>query len=129
MSWSKLNATEVQAVRMGLHLSVSEASEWVAGHTSPRTWQRYEDGTRSVPDDIDMELYALSQIAEEQFDILHQQATNAMLNKDILSIPYYKTLEEWIAAKPNSKPVLWRIHQSVASRAFREFGSAVELIS
>ena len=58
MSWSKLNAAEVQAVRMGLHLSIPEAAEWVAGHTNPRSWQRYETGERDVPPDIDAELYA-----------------------------------------------------------------------
>lgn len=128
MSWSELNNLEVQAIRIGLHLTVSEAAEWVAGHTSPRTWQRYEDGTRSVPDDIEMELYALSQIAEEQFDALHEQAATALLNKTILALPYYKSIDDWLAAKPNSKPVLWRIHQSVVYRIFREFGSTVKLV-
>ena len=33
------------------------------------------------------------------------------MNKEVLSLPYYKTLEEWITANPNSKPVLWRIQK------------------
>ena len=128
MSWSKLSAAEVQAVRMGLHLSVSEAAEWVANHKKPRTWQRYEDGTRAVPDDVDMELYALSQLVEEQFETLHEQATTAYLNNQVLKLPFYKTLNDWLLANTDVKPVLWRIHQSVVSRIFREFGSCIALI-
>ena len=128
MSWSKLNAAEVQAVRMGLHLSIPEAAEWVAGHTNPRSWQRYETGERDVPLDIDAELYVLSQIAEDQFEYLHEQVVAAITADSILTLKYYKNIEEWQAENPDKKPVLWRIHQSVASRIFREFGSAIELI-
>ena len=128
MSWSKLNAAEVQAVRMGLHLSIPEAAEWVAGHTNPRSWQRYETGERDVPPDIDAELYALSQIAEDQFEYLHEQVVAAIAADRILTLKYYKSIDEWLAENPDKKSVLWRIYQSVVSRIFREFGSSVELI-
>lgn len=134
MSWSKLNPTEIQAVRTGLHLSVKEASEWVAGHRSPRTWQRYEDGTRIIPDDVDNQLYALSQQAEELFEIFHEQAFKSINKGLILQINYYratsgeKISSAWVAAHGDSSPVNWRIHQSVVSRIFREFGSFIDLI-
>lgn len=134
MGWSSLTPPEIQAVRTGLHLSVKEASEWIAGHTSPRTWQRYEDGTRSIPNDIEMELYALAQQTEELFEELHEQAFSASQEGRILQLKYYRVIGDekisshWVDEHGTDASVNWRIHQSVVSRVFREFGSAVELV-
>ncbi len=128
MSWSKLTPAEVQAVRMSLHLSVKEASEWIANHKTPRTWQKYEQGSAPIPDDIDEELYACSQVAEKLFDKIHDQAFEASEAGKILQLKFYRDREDWVAQHGENFPINWRIHQSVVARVFNEFGSDVELI-
>lgn len=134
MAWDKLSPAELQAVRSGLHLSVKEASEWIAGHSTPRTWQKYEKGDAPIPDDIDLEMYGLSQIAEKLFDELHEQAFQHSESGETLTLRFYRSeapgevSRQWIADNGPENPVNWRIHQSVVSRIFREFGSVVTLI-
>ncbi len=128
MSWSKLTPDELYLVRNTLHLSVAEAAEWVAGHTNPRTWQRYEAGTVNIPDDIDMEIYALTQHAEQLFSELHSKACLAEQASEVLKLPCYREYEAWIAEKGAKAPALWRVYQSVIARIFIEFGSSVELV-
>lgn len=43
---------ELQAARQLLFLSVKEASFYIAGHSTPRAWQRYENGTRAIPSEV-----------------------------------------------------------------------------
>lgn len=128
MSWDKFNPSELQATRIGLHLSIKEASEWVAGHTSPRTWQRYESGDNNIPADIHYEMECLAEGSEKLFEELHELAFKASEADEILTIKYYKEQKEWIAEKGSEHPADWRIHQSVAARIFREFRGNVILI-
>ena len=109
-------------------LTVQEAAKWIAGHSSPRTWQRYEGGTRNMPDSIEIELYALSQQCEIIFDEIYEKALSALDNNKILTLKFYQKLDEYLDDHPKNKPITWRIYQSAASRIFREFGSRVELV-
>ena len=128
MSWDKLNPSELQATRLGLHLSIKEASEWIAGHTSPRTWQRYESGDNNIPADIHVEMEGLVEHAEKLFEDLHDQAFQAEKSSETLTLNYYKDQTDWIAENGEEYPINWRAHQSVAARIFREFRGNVVLI-
>ncbi len=127
MSWSELTPVELQAVRMSLHLSVKEASEWIANHTTPRTWQKYEQGTATIPGNIDEEMYVLSQIAEEQFARLHTKAFATYEDGRVIKLRFYRNRADWIKDHGSENPVRWRMHQSVIARVFNELGSCVEL--
>lgn len=115
MSWSKLNNHELQAMRKLLMLDVSEAAQWI-GKVSNRTWQYWEAGRNKVPDDVDMEMYALIQQRNELIEELGDQNT----------LPYYHAFEDYQAAYPDHNPMQWRLHQSAVSFLF-SLGGDIQL--
>lgn len=124
MCWAQLNNSELQAMRKLLMLDVSEAAEWI-GNVTPRTWQRWESGDRSIPSDIDMEIYGLIQIRNKMIDELTGwQVEN---HGELLKMKYYHTFEQFEADHEGANRVTWRIHQAAVSFVFSE-GGEVELI-
>lgn len=143
MSWSQLNNLELAAMRRALFLDVSEAAEHI-GKVAARSWQRWEDGTRSVPPDVDEEVYRLIQVRSEMTDYLVEQ----QVKHGAKSMPYFKTFEEYQSAEilfpayhdgedgryemtlkkegQGSVPE-WRLYQSSVAFVFAELGD-IEII-
>ena len=119
MSWAKLNNHELQAIRKALMLDVSEAAELI-GKVSARTWQYWESGGRSIPDDIDMEMYGLIQLRDNLID----EFTIYMLDseEEEIEIKYYHSFDEWLEDGRVDNRVEWKIWQSAASFMFVEEG-------
>jgi hypothetical protein len=122
MSWSGLNNFELQALRKLLCLDVSEAAELI-GKVSNRTWQYWEAGRNNIPDDIDMEMYALTQWRNNLIDNTLEEFG---LLGDIGVIRWYHTFESFIVDHPSSNKLFWRLHQSTLAYLFAE-GGEVEL--
>jgi hypothetical protein len=109
-----MNQYEIQAVRKLLFFSVEEAATLVA-NVQPRTWQRWEDGTRNVPEDVAHKLCDLLAwrsaailAAETQIDAaadLHGEAER-------ITLFWFESLADWLGENPD-KPEYWRPHQSV----------------
>lgn len=119
MSWAKLNNHELQAIRKTLMLDVSEAAELI-GKVSARTWQYWESGGRSIPDDIDMEMYGLIQLRDNLID----EFTIHLLDseEEEIEIKYYHSFDEWLEDGRVDNRVEWKIWQSAASFMFVEEG-------
>lgn len=97
---------ELQAARKLLMLEVSEAAKEI-GNCTPRTWQRWEDGTYSVPDDV----------AGEVSDLLLIRANKI---EDAKPQKWYRTIEDYAAATGKRTVTFWRITQSVYAHQLAE---------
>ena len=106
-------------------LVVKEAAELIALHSNARTWQRYEDGTRNIPDEIGESIYALIQ---RRIDIIAELTEQQCQLEDgeTLKLRYYHSFDEWRADHPGVSKINWRIHQSAVAYIFSESGN-VEL--
>lgn len=120
MSWNKLNNHELQAVRKLLMLDVAEAAKYI-GKVSARTWQYWEAGRYAIPDDIDMEMYALVQLRNNFMDDLFLSLSDGD------KIKYYHSFEEWVSDGKDDNKISWKIHQSAVSSLFCT-GLDIELI-
>jgi hypothetical protein len=121
MSWAALNNVELQAVRKLLMLDVAEAAECV-GNVSVRSWQYWESGERTIPDDVEMEMYGLLALRNEAIDGIISN------DEDELPQRWYHTFEEFLVDYPASTKAWWRVHQSVVSYLFCE-GGEIELVT
>lgn len=95
---------QLQALRKLLFLDVAEAAALI-GEVTPRAWQRWEQGSRKVPQDV----------ADSMNDwcMLYSQTLNEhRKNKPI----YYKSLDEFEQATGKRNVVTWRITQAVYSQ-------------
>lgn len=112
-----MNNLELQAARKLLMLDVSEAAEEI-GNVSARSWQYWEAGQRSIPEDVTNEIYALLSIRTEQIDELEEllsKTTNSQLQ-----LKYYLSFEQYRDDYPDARKMQWRIQQSVAALYFTE---------
>lgn len=125
MCWSKLTNSELQAMRKLLMLDVVEAAELI-GNVSARSWQRWEDGTRTVPSDIDMEIYALIQMRNDKVGELTEKQIKLEAKGKTLKMKYYHMFDDYIADFKKANKIDWRIHQAAVSFVFSE-GGEVEL--
>lgn len=121
MSSEKMTGVELQAVRRLLFVEASLASRLIAGHTDPRTWQRYESGHANIPSAIDMAMYELLQkrdalVGEFEAKIMR------LADGEKLTLNYYHVLDDYLADHSDSNELYWRLHQSAVSRVFAENG-------
>lgn len=112
-----MNNLELQAARKLLMLDVTEAAEEIAG-VSPRSWQYWESGQRTIPEDVINEMYALLSIRTDKIDQLTdllEKTTDGQL-----LLKYYLSFEQYQDKHPDAKKMQWRIEQSVAALYFTE---------
>lgn len=121
MCWSGLNNFELQAIRKLLMLDVTEAAELI-GNVSTRSWQYWESGERTIPDDVESEMFALSSIRNEIITGV------IVADEDERKQKWYPTFESFAADYPLRNRIMWRIHQSVLSYLFCEVGE-IELLT
>lgn len=112
-----MNNLELQAARKLLMLDVSEAAEEI-GNVSPRSWQYWETGQRSIPEDVTNEMYALLSIRTEQINKLDETLSKTTNNQ--LQLKYCLSFEQYQNDYPDAKKMQWRIQQSVAALYFTE---------
>lgn len=104
-----MNNKELQAIRSLLMISVKEAADHI-GNVSARTWQRWEDGSYNVPDDVAEKMAALA--VKRLLGVAKQAGS--------LELDYYMSLEEYKLEHIDGDLVGWRISQSVAAYFFGE---------
>lgn len=73
--------TELKALRRLFFLDVTEAAQFI-GNCHVRTWQRWEQGTRSIPEDVIKIMNLLKEDRQEILAILQNKGTyeNAKAN-------------------------------------------------
>lgn len=105
-----MNNFELQALRKLLFLDVAEAAKWI-GDVTPRTWQRWEDGTRNLPADVADQMNDWCQLYS---DTLEEKRHN---NRAVV---YYRSLDEFEVATGKRNVVVWRITQAIYSTLLLE---------
>lgn len=118
-----MNNLQLKALRQGLGLTVADASE-LAG-VAKRTFQRWEDGSRAVANDV---AWLIDGMASHYALVLGKMLTDVekvtTYNKDddtkpsriSPTLPFFHTFESFQVATECSKVAYWRIYQSVISQ-------------
>lgn len=117
-----MTASELQALRKFLMLDVKEAAD-VIGNVSPRSWQYWEAGRSSVPDDVADKMSGLlshRQMIIEGIEVQveaysyspHQEAG------DRLEMPYYPSLPYYQQSCPGKGVLEWRAYQSAVAEMY-----------
>lgn len=101
---------ELKALRQILALECSEAAEHIGG-VSTRSWQRWEDGTRPVPDDAANLItdYAAirDRLVEDRYKLFKKTG-------DVITLQFHMSVDEFEAATGKRDVVMWKITNSVA---------------
>ena len=117
-----MNGMTLAALRGILMFSVPEAAELVAG-VAERTWRRWEDGSRSVPDDVADRVHELAAWRAQRVVWLESQLK---LTAAPLALRYFPTLADWTATK-FGEPVYWRPACSAAAEVASRYPDRVVL--
>ncbi len=99
----------LQALRKILMLNVSEASLLIAGLKSSRSWQYWEAGRYSVPDDV---ADAMQVLADRRLIMI---AESEHLDAEAA---YYLSFAKYSLTHKGSSTIDWRLSQSVAAHFF-----------
>lgn len=136
MSQLKLTPTELKAMRQGLGLTVKEAAELAAINVSTRSFQYWEAGKRTIPEDVNIyfSLFAtnyellLSKLTDDIAEFKAQNPlpiTNdsdeyfekiAKVNK--VSLPFFVDFSDFVEVTDNKHVINWRVWQSVVSHLY-----------
>ena len=109
-----MDKTRLQALRRLLFLSRQEAAQWVAaGPDRPngvtdRSWRMWEDGTRTIPDDV---AETIERLVEWRASAIKAQSPTRNRARTLV---WYDTLDAWLSV-PGNTALLWRPQQSVCS--------------
>lgn len=116
-----MNKLRLQALRRLLFFSRQEAALWVAaGADRPqgvtdRSWRMWEDGTRTIPEDVSEKIEALSEWRSAQIKA-HESG-----KKKSPPPVWCDTLSEWLATSGNDA-IFWRPQQSVCAAIYAAQG-------
>lgn len=119
----------LQALRRLLFFSVEEAAELIGG-VSPRSWQYWERGERSIPDDVIDTLRDLCAWRAQAIAAAEKQMAEARRTfgspPDETVLVWYARLADWQSLSGHDA-LLWRPHCSViADLLARHNGRAVQ---
>lgn len=114
----------LQALRRLLFFSIEEAALLI-GDVSPRSWQYWERGERTIPDDVIETVQRLcawraQAIAGAEGSIRDLQARHGQQTESVLV--WYQTLDDW-ATLPAREPLLWRPQCSVVAELAARHGA------
>jgi len=97
---------ELKQLRRLLFLEVSEAAQLI-GECEPRTWQRWEKGDRSIPNDVSRVIQMLALTRLERLQIEFDKADP--------NYCYFDSFYEYKTAGGTGNELKWRLAQSVAT--------------
>lgn len=113
-----MNNKELQALRKLFFLSAAEAAEHIGG-VSARSWQFWESGKYSIPDDV---AGRMLQLAQRRLNMI--ETCEDLMNEHTEAIEvtqqYYIALESFTARHPGATLIDWRIAQSVSAYFYGE---------
>lgn len=101
-----MTSAELKQLRRLLFIDVAEAAKYI-GSCETRTWQRWEQGSRPIPNDVEQTMQMLCLTRHERLE-LEPEAGNP-------NYTYFETYEEYQAANGGGNPLMWRLAQSVAA--------------
>ena len=87
---TNMTNTELKALRRLFFLDVAEAAQFI-GNCHVRTWQRWEQGTRSIPDDV---IKMMNLLIEERQSILAMLSnSDTYVDATTDNILYFRLIE------------------------------------
>lgn len=111
-----MNNRELQALRKLFFLSVTEAAEHIGG-VSARSWQHWESGKYSVPDDVSKKM---DELADRRLNMI-EVCENVMSEHNVATdIDYDISFESYESRHSGSSVIDWRMAQSVAAHFLGE---------
>ena len=111
-----MNNHELRMLRKLFFLEVAEAAKHI-GEVEPRTWQRWEDGTRNIPFDV---IATMQMLSLTRMDLLAVE-----FNPDNAAYRYFDSIDEHEKALGARSVINWRMAQSVASQLVMEKQAAL----
>lgn len=108
-----MNNKELQALRKLFFLSVAEAAEHIGG-VSARSWQFWESGKYSIPEDVADRMLNLAQRRLNMIETCEDLINENPESEEIIQ-QYYSSLESFAARYPAATMIDWRLAQSVAA--------------
>lgn len=128
---SKMNRTELQALRRLLFFTRQEAAVLVAASAdrprgvSDRAWRQWEAGEFAVPDDV---ARRIARLVEWRQSAIDAAVSEIELRKgEQIALVWYDSLDDW-ASMAGREPVLWRPQQSVCAALAGEFAGRIDLV-
>lgn len=106
---------ELRQLRKLLFLEVTEAAKHVA-EVEPRTWQRWEDGSRKIPLDVEQTMQMLSLTRTDLLAVDFESNDAAYL--------YFDDIEDHAKVLGIRSVIKWRLAQSVAAQLTMEQSAA-----
>lgn len=111
-----MTGKELQALRKFLLLDVKEAAD-IIGKVSPRSWQYWEAGRSSVPDDVADKMNGLLGQRQMIIDSIEAQVeahsdSPSQEDGERMEMPYYPSLADYQQHCPGSGLLDWRAYQS-----------------
>lgn len=117
-----MTGKELQAMRKFLLLDVKEAAD-IIGKVSPRSWQYWEAGRSSVPDDVADKMNGLLSYRQMIIENIEAQAeahssNPAQEDGDRMIMPYCPTLADYQRHYPGEGVLAWRAYQSAVAELY-----------
>lgn len=95
---------------------MTEASKFIAGLKSPRSWQHWESGKYSVKDDVANFMLELADARMKTIEIIEDELAQG---KE-LTLNYYMSFREYSLDFPKGTVIDWRISNSISAYFFAE---------
>jgi hypothetical protein len=125
-----MNNVELEAYRRLLFFSVAEAADQI-GECSHRSWQRWEDGTRNIPDRVSDQIKVLVEWRNKALSAARSEIALAYAvqgEPEKISLLWYESLDSWLTSPdPNGsvrEAIKWRPQQSVTSAILADYPCA-----
>lgn len=110
---------ELQALRKLFFMSTAEAAEHIGG-VSARSWQHWESGKYSVPDDVSIKMNQISDHRLNMIETCEDLINEHIDDMDTIDNQYYMTFDDFKARHAGADVVSWRIAQSVSAHFLGE---------
>lgn len=115
---ASMTGKELQALRKFLLLDVKEAAD-IIGKVSPRSWQYWEAGRSSVPDDVADKMNGLLGQRQMIIDSIEAHSDSpSQEDGERMEMPYYPSLADYQQHCPEEGVLAWRAYQSAVSELF-----------
>lgn len=111
-----MESFELKMLRKLFFLEVTEAAKFI-GEVETRTWQRWEDGSRSVPVDVEQQMQML---ALTRIDLLSVE-----FDPRNAAYVYFENIEQHSKALGAHSVIKWRLAQSIAAQLTMEKQAAI----
>lgn len=126
----------LQALRRLLFFSRPEAAALLAASearpagVSDRAWRMWEDGERTVPEDVAQKILEVASWRNNTLAIRKEQITQFIseAGEGNIVLVWYESLDDWATLPDRNQAIYWRPLQSVIADLASSFPQVIQLI-